>query len=1112
MTGPASHVAPSIQITTFGTLQVVRDGQKVDESAWRTRQARQLLKVLVTERPRPVATDRLIDLLWPGNSVDSAATTLRSAINALRNVLEPDRPNRAPSRYIHTQSPGYAYRTHPDVWLDVEVFENLLRQAERSTSPEEKKKLLADAIALYKDDYLISDPYADWVKGERERLRELYFHAILSLAEFYSKEGNYPDAISLARRVLAKDEVRENAYQALMRYLAESGDSAAALIAYERCRSILGEELGADPSPVTQELHSRILNGEIDVRSAAALAAHSPQSPPASGNQRQASTQPGETLLPQQTLLPTLDDPLSDTFVGRAAEMDAIGRGLAQALAGEGSIALLAGEAGVGKSRLAYEILRRAEAAGTTVISAACQQLERNLPYAPLADGISRYLQLLPESSLRRLPPAALVQLVQILPTLQDRLGGERPESSDSTLPDENRQRIVDGIVTFLTRLSELRPLVLFLDDLHWADADSLAVLSRLSQQISRFPILLLLAYREEDLAENESPRLLLRALRRAPFCRAFAVERLTPDETRALVGQLLGQNAGEVESLASALFRTTAGNALFLTEAVKNLRERSQLAGEENELLERPVPSQRVQEIIEERMERLPRPSLDVLRLAAVIGRDFGLDLLEGAAESDPATGLDVLLRRQFLLERPDERIDFVHQIVRQVAYDQLNSLQRRRLHAQVAAALVAGGKADENPAETAFHFGQAGSSARLEFAHYSLLAGESLLRTYAPQQAILHFDRGLAALSEINGPPAGQIERGFLGLGLAYEGLLDPDGVTRTYSFLRTWALEKGDKALALMAHTRLMTLLGLVGQQAESNALMEELIVGPTERPSPALADMLARRDVIFGRDDEELGDTQGRNGDQRAVFVPPPPVVDDPVGDMTTAMGPVYAALPLVIYGWILQIQGQLDASVACLRAGVAMAEESGQRSLASLAYHQWAVTTLLQGDGASSRQLNDQSRTINRAAHGPGAQLASLWPRISSGYQSLATGDLAQAESRFQQIADFLDNRDSFRTHLHSTVIGLGLVALERGEVEQARTLLAQATADPENRYPYTYVLGRLGLARIAHSQGDTAAAQAILHHTSFYAASRSLVREFAECERVGVALGVSGTL
>jgi len=1079
----------------------MRDGVEVEESAWRTRQARQLLKILVTERPRPVSTDRLIDLLWPESRLNSAATTLRSAINALRNVLEPDRRNRAPSRYIHTQAPGYAYRNHPDIWLDVDVFEHTLRQADKSSAPAEQRRLLEETVALYQDDYLISDPYADWVKDERERLRELYFHALLALAGLYSKTGDYTEAIAMARLVLTKDEVRENAYQALMRYQAESGDSASALLTYERCRAILSEELDADPSPLTQELHGRILNGEIDVRAAALLAAHGPALVGAPDGAEQTTPVPTvDAPLPQQTLLPTLDDPILDIFVGRTAEISAIDAALARAVAREGSIAVLAGEVGVGKSRLAYEILRRAEAAGTTVISAACQRLERELPYAPLADGISRYLQLLPDSSLRRLPQAALAQLVQILPTLQDRLTESRPESSEAILPDESRQRIVDGIVTFLARLAGLRPLVLFLDDLHWADADSLAVLSRLSQQIARHPILLLLAFREGDLAENERLRALLHALKRTPHSRFLALPRLTADEVRSLVAQLLGRPHIEIESLASALYQTTAGNTLFLTEAVKNLRERSAFqTGEaitDRGELGRLSPSQRVQEIIEERIDRLPSPAFDVLRLAAVIGRDFGLDLLETAAEDDPAPGLETLLRRQFLLERPDERIDFVHQIVRQVAYDNLNALQRRRLHERVARALVTRGKVHENPAEIAFHFGQAGPGAGQDHAHYSILAGEALLRTFSPQQAIVQFDSGLASLGELGDPPADQVERGFRGLGLAYESLLDPDGVTLTYSFLRNWALEQGNQGLALMAHTRLTTLLGLVGQQAESNALMEELIVPPNERPSAALSDMLARRAVIFARDDDNERDAGW------ASLRPPPPVVADPVSDLTTAMGPVYAALPLLIYGWILQIQGQLDQSAVCLRAAVDLAEESGQRSLASLAYHQLAVTVRIQGRAAESLRLNEQSKAINRAAHGTGAQLASLWPRISSAYQSLAEGDLAQAEARLQRVADFLANRNSFRTHLHSTVIGLGLVALQRGKTEEAQRLLSQATADPENRYPYTYVLGRLGLARIAHRQGDRQASIRILRGALAYAAARSLVREYAECERV----------
>jgi LuxR family transcriptional regulator, maltose regulon positive regulatory protein len=223
-----SNVTSSkIQIYTLGALQVVRQNHIVTEGDWHTRQARQLLKILLTERPRPISTDRLIEALWPHSAPHAAATTLRSAINALRNVLEPERPNRAPSAYIVTESPGYAFHNHPAIWLDVDHFEAALNQAAAAQDPAQRQALLAQAIALYQDDYLISDPYADWAQSERERLRERYFAALLQLAEMQANQGDYTAAMAACRRVLARDHVRENAYQALMRYRRFRPDSAA---------------------------------------------------------------------------------------------------------------------------------------------------------------------------------------------------------------------------------------------------------------------------------------------------------------------------------------------------------------------------------------------------------------------------------------------------------------------------------------------------------------------------------------------------------------------------------------------------------------------------------------------------------------------------------------------------------------------------------------------------------------------------------------------------------------------------------------------------------------------------------------------------------------------
>jgi DNA-binding SARP family transcriptional activator len=1084
----------------LGTLQVVRDGETVAESEWRTRQARQLLKILITERPRPVATDRLIDLLWPDSALGAAATTLRSAINALRNVLEPERPNRAPSSYIHTQAPGYAFRRNPDIWLDVDEYEAALNLAERASDADEKRRHLENAIDLYRDDYLISDPYADWAKAERERLRERYFHALLALAELKAQAGDYADAISMCRRVLARDEVRENAYQALMRYQAESGDSAAALLTYERCRSILAEELGADPSPITQKLHQRILNGEIEVQQVAKLATRSGVKS-ASAHTSDEMHPEESSLLPQHTLLPTVRETFPELFVGRKRELSMLEDALKSTLEGEGVVVVLAGETGVGKTCLASHILQEAGELGATVISAACQRLERQLPYAPLADGIGRYLQVLPDSSLRRLPQAPLTHLAQIIPGIQDRLIPQDTKTVNQLSPEENRQRLIDGIVAFLTGLARLRPLVLFLDDVHWADVDTLAVLSRLSKHIPEQPIFLLLAYHQGDLIDNENLMTLVRSLQRRPRYLAIDLKRLDLSQVRAFVQSITGPLDEDGAELATALYEVTLGNALFLTEALKSLQERLQDHPSSGDLLTtwhiadqqffNLGRSQRIKEIIRERIDRLPADARTVLQLAAVIGRDFSLELLELAAPSDPISGLEILLQRQLLIERLDERLDFNHHVVRQIAYDSMSALLRRRLHRRVADALVQLRPSQENPAEIAFHYSQAGSSARLLLAKYSILAGEKLIKAYAFSQAIRHFDDALAALEDLPDSPTDLVRKALQGRGIAYENLLDPDGVTETYSRLRRWALKHGDSTLALMAHARLTALLGVVGQQRESNNMLPDLLAEAAKVAVPALADLIERRRLIHSTDNESDYTTW-------AHLSPPPPIPGDPVYDITKAMEPVYAALPLLEYGWTLRVQGQFHEAIRCLESAANLSQETAQRSIASIAYHQLAVATRIQGDVEQSRKLNEISKTLNRQVHGSSAELASLWPRISSAYRALQTDELDKAEGRLQRVLHFLDNRGSFRTHRNSALIGLGLVRLRQGSIQTAQRLLSEGLADAENLYPYTYVQGMLGLAHIARRQGDLEASARLLRASLHFAGRRSLVEEFVE--------------
>lgn len=1137
-----------LQIYTFGTLQVVRAGHTVTESDWNTRQARQLLKILLTERPRPVSTDRLIDLLWPTSSPTAAATTLRSAINALRNVLEPNRRTRAPSKYILTKAPGYALYEHDDIWLDVDQFEAYLQQAEAEQEATQQLQLLEDAVALYNDDYLTSDPYADWATGERERLRECYFAALLEIAALHASQGNYTAAIAACRRVVARDAVRENAYQAMMRYQAESGDSASALLTYERCRALLADELGADPSPLTQAWHQQILNGEIGPKRIDPTLHAQPETVAISHDtSADVHDRPQKLILPAQKIVLNHYESEQMHFVGRRAELALLTQHLTATQAGHGVLLVLAGEAGVGKTHLAHYLLRQFAGKDVTILHATCQPLEQQLPFAPFGDSLGHFLQTLPDELLCSLPAATLAQLAQLLPSLEDRLPNLPTTRVDAVVSnDENRQRLIDGFISLLTTLAEARPIIFFLDDLQWADTETLAVLGRLAHRLPQLPIFVLLAYRTGDLAENSALATLLHTLRRENPEIVQTIPRLDQREVGDLITQVTGQTLAEKSRFVTILYQATQGNPLFLTEALRALQERyggdsaqvwqhvrhsfepTTLNGQssddpsaltEIEPLDSLAQSLRVQEIILERFRRLPATARNLLYLCAVIGRDFSLDLLEAMATAtsgthlgtDLVTDLEVLLQRKFLVERSDERIDFSHQIVRQVAYEKMSVLQRRRLHLQVAEALALSPRVTEIPAEIAFHYRRAGRTNDHLVAKYCVLAGERLLQGYGFQQAIDMFEEALALLDPADAtrnewlqsewPRSEWLGRALQGLGLAHESRFDPAGVTGIYRRLQQWARRQGDRQLLLTAYSRQTSMLGLLGQQRESNELLHELMSALTEdgiaTGAPETSGILVMQD-LFERRQSIYGTDSANDNGQWASYVAPPPVVQEPVTALLQILEPVHAVLPLLDYGWTLLVQGQLHEGLPCLEAVVALARETGQPSIAGVAYHQLALAARILGKWEDAYAYNEKSLAMNRSLQGRAGELASMWPRIGSAYAALQAGKADEAERRLRRVADFLQEIDAFRNHRNSTMIGLGLVALTRNQDQEAETLLYNALADAVHLYPYTHVQALLGLAQIASKRGDAAACRLWLQQSLHFAGERSLLEEYVD--------------
>ena len=254
-----------LQAYVLGEFRLYRDGILVSSKDWHTSQARQLFKLLLTERGKIVSAQRLADLLWAEAYAESAHKTLRSATSALRDVLEPDRQLRTPSRFVPRGHGGYRLLLPADdtLWIDAVEFESLLDQARREQDKSRKEKLLDEALQLYAGEYLAEDENARWALPERRRLRERYLTTATTLMEMRIETGHYDEAIQIGRRALVVDAYSEPLYRLIMYCQANQGNTAGALQTFEYCRQLLDDQLGADPSPQTLALHIAILRGEF---------------------------------------------------------------------------------------------------------------------------------------------------------------------------------------------------------------------------------------------------------------------------------------------------------------------------------------------------------------------------------------------------------------------------------------------------------------------------------------------------------------------------------------------------------------------------------------------------------------------------------------------------------------------------------------------------------------------------------------------------------------------------------------------------------------------------------------------------------------------------------
>lgn len=657
-----------------------------------TRKQRAIVAALTLSGGRPVSYDALVDLLWGDEPPAGLPGTLHVYIAGLRRTLEPERAPRTPATVLVTVGGGYALRVPPED-VDAVRFERAVADVHRRLGATDllappmmpagdltaATSGLDEALGLWR-----GTPYADLddpssVVAERVRLEELRSVALEDRAVLGLAAGEHARVAGELEALTSAYPLRERLWGLRALALARSGRQADALEALRTVRTVLDDELGLDVSPELRDLETAVLRQDARVAwqaqpVAVTTAPEAPPSPPA----------------PERPTLPPW--PLA----GRDAELARLEQLLGQALAGIPSYAALTGDPGIGKSRLCAELAARAVDDGVRLLVGRCAQDDGAPPLWPWQ---------------------------QVLRGLGHELDAELGEDEGAEF------RTWESIVARVAEAARTEPLVVVLDDLHWADPPTLRVLRLLVGTVESARLLVLATWRRHpeptgalaDVAE---------ALGRLHAAR-LELTGLAPAEAARVVGAVTEVEPSSAE--VSVLTARTDGNPFFLVEYARLARDGGDLTG----LLAEAEPPTAVGDVLARRIERLPEDSVAALRWASVIGRQFQLGVLAAASavdEDDVLDRLDPALDAGLLREEGVGRYVFGHALVRDAIYGGFSATRRARAHARVAEVLE---PEPDRVSETAWHWLSAGPAHAGRAWRAAAAAAAAARRVHAHEQA---------------------------------------------------------------------------------------------------------------------------------------------------------------------------------------------------------------------------------------------------------------------------------------------------------------------------------------------------------------------------------------
>lgn len=974
----------ALEAQLLGGISIRHHDQEVE--ALRSERLILFLTYLFLNSDTPVSRKQLAFLFWPDSTDQQARTNLRNLLHHLRRAL-PEIDS-----FLEVDNQFLRWKVESSFQLDVDQFKEALASAQTAQGDADSIHHLRTAVSRYHGE-LLPGFYQNWILLQREELQQAFLNALNQLVNLLEDARQYEEAVEIANRLIRSDPLSESAYQRAMRLHALNNDRAGAMQVYHTCSTVLMRELGIEPSTEIKSLYEQLV-GAGEAARLEGLREATPQ---------------GRRL------------------IGRKQEWNRLREAWQSVQKGKQQVVLILGEAGIGKTRLASELVQWTQRQGIRTASAQCYPVEGNLPFAPVvswlrAEGI--------QAELEKLEPLWRKELARLLPEVEEGTS-EAPGSGQKW----QRQRLFEAMARSL--LGSGAPRILLLDDAQWADAETLEFIHYLIRFDPSARLLLLGTARLEELDDRHPLNQLRLALQSKGQISEIELSPLDRSELGLLAGEMsetkLSQESEE------QLFNETEGNPFFLVEMLRS--------GEYGQ--GKPLPTS-LRSVLTRRLNQLSPAARDLAGLAAAIGREFNFHLLAAASRTDEdalVQALDELWARRVIQTQQGDTYHFTHGKLQDAAYETLSTPRQQILHRRIAYALLAEPEAES--ALVARHFEQAGLYPQA--LEQYLKAAQDARRVFANRDAITHLEHGLNLLSEKVGirdeAHRQQACQSLEALGDIYEITGDWKAALKAYRETLTHLLSS-----EWLCRARLLGKMAKAASNeshpAESVRLFAEAEQALGEPPNDSQKEWWhAWLKLQFDRVWMHYG--FGNVAETEAALAPIRPVVER-LGEFDT-LGEYYFLLPTAYFrrsGYRINDEIMRYSTLA-LEASL----KTDNLELQTRTNFGFGFCNFLRGEFDLAIQYMSEGLKMADQIGYAEQQIYNLTYLAAA---QRAVGNLEGCRI-YAERALALSEREEIRTYAASARANLGWIAWRQNDLKRARALCQQALAEWHPHYPFRWL-------------------------------------------------------